>query len=58
MCGSRNSSWYGAWRFVVADCCAVMLAKDLAGTGQTHVRKGFCHNEVWGLGAAAARVWE
>ena len=58
LCGSRNSSRYVAWRFVVADCCAVMLVEDLAGTGQTRVRKGFCHDEARGLGAAAARAWE
>ena len=58
MCGSRNSSRYGVQRFVMADCCTVMLAKDLVGTGQTRVRKGFCHDEVWGLGTVVVRVWE
>ena len=58
LCGLHNSSRYEAQKFVVVDCCAVMLAKDLAGMGQTCIRKGFCHNEAWGLGAMAARVWE
>ena len=36
----------------MADCRAVTLAKDLLGTGQTSARKGFCHDEVQGLGTA------
>ena len=28
------------------------IAKDLPGTGQTSARKGFCHDEAQGLGAA------
>ena len=36
----------------MADCRAVTLAKDLPGTGQTSARKGFCHDEAQGLGAA------
>ena len=36
----------------MADCHAVTLAKDLPGTGQMSARKGFCHDEVQGLGTA------
>ena len=58
LCSSRNSSRYGAQRFVVADCCTVMLVKDLVGMGQTRVRKEFCHDEAQGLGTGAVRAWE
>ena len=52
LCSLHNSSRYGARRFVMTDCCMVTLAEDLLGTGQTSARKGFCHDEAQGLGAA------